>query len=104
MKIKNILLLIAFVFLNCKDNKLLKFEPNNPDFQYNGRHEFLENDVALISPGASVSVNFLGNYCKVYLKGEKQPYNYVSFEIDGEYLGRIKIESDSIKEYVININ
>ena len=96
-------MVILGVFLNCKETSLTKFEASNENFQYSGRHEFLGSDAALVSPGASASINFSGTTCKVFLKGENLPYNYVSFELDGKYLGKTKIESDTIREYIVEV-
>tara|TARA_R110000868_G_scaffold158589_1_gene386785 strand:+ start:13388 stop:14491 length:1104 start_codon:yes stop_codon:yes gene_type:complete len=103
MKIYLIPLFILSIVANCNKAIPKTYNFDNENFQFSGRYEFQENNAALISPGASIAINFSGNLCKVNLKAEKLPYNYVSFELDGEYLGRIKIESDTIKEYVINV-
>ncbi|MBO0343444.1 GDSL family lipase [Muricauda lutimaris] len=89
---------------NCTGTKPTKFRADNENFQYSGRYQLLDNDAALISPGASVSINFSGTECKVYLKGENPPYNYVSFELDGNYLGRTKIESSAVQEYHVEVS
>ncbi|WP_194766852.1 SGNH/GDSL hydrolase family protein [Tamlana sp. I1] len=108
------ILLIALLF-NCREASTTaestetdkttptKYEANNENFQYFGRHEFLEKKVALISPAAYVSINFEGDVCHVYLQAEQVPYNYVSFELDGKYLGRIKIDSQAMKPYKIEV-
>ncbi|MFI1770903.1 GDSL-type esterase/lipase family protein [Thalassobellus citreus] len=103
MNFKIITLFIVTVFLNCKTVTPKKFESNNENFQYSGRHEQLKGEAALISPGASVAINFSGQTCKIYLKAEKEPYNYVSLELDGSYIGRLKISSEITKEYTVNV-
>lgn len=101
------LFLLSF-FLNCNEvipeKTATNFDANNANFKYFGRYEFIQNDVALISPGAYVTINFSGDFCEVYLKAERQPYNYVTFELDGNYLGRIKVTSESIKPYKLEVN
>ena len=100
-------LLILILMLACTKN-----EPNNvvyvkagdQQFYYQGRTDILnDSTVALISPGSYVLSNFSGDFCEVFLKAEFEPYNYVSLELDGKYLGRIKIESDSIRPYLIKV-
>lgn len=91
------------LLLNYDISKPKRFYSHNKLFMYNGRYEFLQNDVALISPGATVSINFSGNFCKVYLEAQNQPYNYVSIELDGKYQGRIKVYSGSAKAYDIKV-
>lgn len=101
-----VLFLICFISCNNKHNKVLNtIKAESKLFYYQGRTDVLnDTTVALISPGAYVASSFLGNYCEVFLKGELPPYNYVSLELDGKYLGRIKIESDSIKSYLIDVS
>tara|TARA_R110000868_G_scaffold178979_1_gene418898 strand:+ start:910 stop:1995 length:1086 start_codon:yes stop_codon:yes gene_type:complete len=104
MNIYYIPIVILLILPNC--NKILPktYYFDDENFQYAGRYELLKNDAALISPGSSVTIKFSGNYCSINLKSEKLPYNYVSFELDGEYKGRIRIESESTKEYVVEIS
>lgn len=99
------LMILICVFLGCKqkDNILINKSFDHNLFNYQGRIDKVnDSSVALISTGASVSISFSGNQCEVYLKGEYKPYNYVSYELDGKYLGRFKIQSDSIKPYTID--
>jgi len=100
------LVLLICIFFGCKqkDVVLISKSFDHSLFNYQGRIEKVNDSVtALISVGASVSIGFSGNQCEVYLKGEYKPYNYVSYELDGKYLGRFKIESDSILPYKINV-
>ncbi|SNR48209.1 GDSL-like Lipase/Acylhydrolase family protein [Lutibacter agarilyticus] len=101
-----VLFLACFVGCKKKQNKVLNaIKAESKLFYYQGRTDVLnDSTVALISPGAYVVSTFLGNSCEVFLKGEFEPYNYVSLELDGKYLGRIKIESDSIRPYLINVS
>ncbi|HPS14027.1 MAG TPA: GDSL-type esterase/lipase family protein, partial [Prolixibacteraceae bacterium] len=52
----------------------------------------------LIGSAASVTMQFTGDSCVVYLKNNtpERRQNYFSIEIDGEDLGRTRIEGDSI--------
>ena len=101
MTINFIILTLLFNLNNAEQTP--KFGAQNDDFMYEGRYEFVQNNLELISPGASVSIRFSGSYCTVYLKGTHEPYNYVALELDNKYLGRVKIESDSIKAYTIKV-
>lgn len=107
MNINIIPIIILSVLFNCNEKITpivpTKFSANNESFQYSGRYELLENNMALISPGATVTVNFSGSTCEVFLNTEKPPYNYVSFELDGKYLGRIKVESKAIQSHSIEV-
>lgn len=95
------------IFLYCNETTVkkptTKYDASNENFHYFGRHEVIQQKVALISPGAYATINFSGDFCEVYLKAEGTPYNYVAFELDGEYLGRIKVVSDTIKPYKIDV-
>ncbi|MFD1293339.1 SGNH/GDSL hydrolase family protein [Lutibacter holmesii] len=104
-KIIKFLLVVFSVFLmNCTPKKEAIFnieKAGSELFYYQGRTAVLnDSTAALISPGAYVASSFIGDSCEVFLKAEQQPYNYVSIELDGEYLGRIKVKSDSVKGYV----
>lgn len=80
------------------------FKTGDVLFYHQGRTAVLKDStIALISPGAFVASSFSGNNCEIFLKGEYEPYNYVSIELDGKYLGRIKIKSDATKSYIIDV-
>ena len=101
---------IGFILFStgCSNNtteELTHFQASHSAFLYQGRTEILENNTtALISSAASVSINFSGNQCEVYLKSEYEPYNYATIVLDGEYLGNIKIKNDSLKAYTIKVS
>jgi lysophospholipase L1-like esterase len=108
LKVVNLLCVLFFsCFIGCSNKKetvLNSIKAHSNLFYYQGRTEVLKDStVALISPGAYVASTFKGSSCEVFLKGEFEPYNYVSFELDGKYLGRIKIESDSLRPYLVNV-
>lgn len=113
MKSQLISIFLIALFFNCKEasettkqvepiQSTMTFNATNPNFEYFGRHEFIENKAALISPGAYVTIHFSGSSCEVLLKAEQAPYNYVSFELNGNYVGRVKIE-DQTKAYKIEV-
>ena len=63
---------------------------------YHGRTVTNDNkEVELITAGAFAEWQFSGNTCTVSLGNQASPkdYNYVSVELDGEYMGRLKVES-----------
>ncbi len=95
-KFYTIPIIVLTLAVTCKSTGIskdaIKFAANTEEFEYYGRYEHINNDVALISPGAYVSITFSGNYCEVFLKAAEEPYNYVSLELDGVYLGKRKIE------------
>jgi hypothetical protein len=101
------MIVIFLLVISCKEksNKNNSFEAlKKENISYQGRVDFLDNNsIALISPGALIAFNFSGDYCKVNLRSEYLPHNYISIELDGKHLGRIKIESDTIQPYIIEI-
>ena len=100
-----VLLLCSLISCNTKQSTKLDTKINeNQLLEVYGRTEaFKDGSIALISPGSYISGSFLGSQCEVLLKGELEPYNYVSIELDGNYLGRIKIDSDTIKPYIVEV-
>lgn len=80
--------------------------PKEKQFIYSGRIETLPNGTTkLISSASSVSFNFTGDDCALYLKSEDtyEHHNYVSLELDGKYIGRLKVEKGESKAYPIKI-
>jgi len=73
------------------------------DFLIHGRVEKLtENKIALIGSGSSIEFNFSGNSCNLFLQTTEN-HNYVALELDGKYIGRIKIEKGEIQTIPIKI-
>jgi len=75
-------------------------------YYYSGRVEHLEhNKTILIGSASSISFNFSGNKCAVSLKSidSYEHHNYVALELDGNYIGRLKIEKGETKSYPISI-
>ena len=75
-------------------------------FIYKGRIEKAENNaVILIGSASSVSFNFTGNECDIFLKSidSWEHHNYVSLVLDGEYIGRLKIEKGETKPYKVSV-
>lgn len=79
----------------------------NTKFILAGRVEKMpENKVMLISPASSVSFDFEGNSCAVSLQNVDtyDHQNFVSLELDGQYIGRIKIEKGEVKSYPVTVS
>lgn len=98
-------LLFLFFFLNvfCHAQKC---ETKNA-FHYSGRVEKLSGDkVYLAGSASSVSFNFKGNSCVISLQSidSWEHHNYVSLELDGEYIGRLKIEKGPLQFFPIVVS
>lgn len=91
--------------VNFKDNMRNSYmNIDEQRFCYQGRTQKLnDNTMALISTGSSVSFEFEGDYCEIYLEEENHKYNYVSLELDNKYLYRLKIEGGSLKTHKIAV-
>ena len=97
-KIQLLILLISFSFVSIAQNK----RETQSIFEYHGRIEKMQDHkVILIGAASSVSFNFKGNSCSISLQSLVDHQNYVSLELDGKYIGRIRIEKGEIKSYPI---
>lgn len=79
----------------------------SPSFLYSGRVEKLEgNKVLLIGSASSVSFCFQGNSCSISLQSmDSYPHqNYVSLELDGTYIGRMRIEKGGLQSFPIAVS
>lgn len=84
-----------------------KFSDNTQVYQYAGRVELLENNkVILIGSASSVAFNFTGSQCAISLqsKDSYEHHNYVSLELDGNYIGRLKVEKGAVQSYPIQVS
>ncbi|HKO76662.1 MAG TPA: GDSL-type esterase/lipase family protein, partial [Flavobacterium sp.] len=73
-------------------------------FEYQGRIEKMQDDkVVLIGSASSVSFDFKGNSCSISLQSVENHQNYVSLELDGKYIGRIRIEKGDVKSFPITV-
>jgi hypothetical protein len=93
-------LLIVLLFLSVAQ----KITKQNSCFLNSGRVENLADDkVILIGSALSVSYNFKGNSCAILLQSVdvEEHHNYVALELDGEYIGRLKIEKGVMQSYPI---
>jgi len=103
MILKNFLLLFFLYFgLSCSSQK----DSINDTFHYAGRVEVQENNkVLLIASASSVSFEFEGNTCIINLQSVDtyEHHNFVSLELDGEYIGRVRIEKGTAQKIPITI-
>lgn len=73
-------------------------------FEYQGRIEKMKGDkVVLIGSASSVSFDFKGNSCSISLQSVENHQNYVSLELDGKYIGRVRIEKGDVRSFPITV-
>jgi len=78
----------------------------NPYFEYHGRIDSLEGQgVNLITSASNMKATFEGDSCSFSLRttNTKYSYGYASIELDGEYMGRIKVPSDSSQVFAYSL-
>ncbi|RRQ47231.1 cellulase family glycosylhydrolase [Chryseobacterium sp. SC28] len=78
-----------------------------PTFQWKGRVEKTSNTTATLSGSASsVEFSFKGNSTGIKLKNNPHQnyYNYISVELDGIYIGRIKVDNNDFKLFTFEAN
>ncbi|RZK05684.1 MAG: GDSL family lipase [Flavobacterium sp.] len=63
-----------------------------------------DNGLVLISSASSITFSFTGNNCEIalYSLNEYGHHAYVSLELDGKYLGRLRVENQ-LKNYPIKV-
>lgn len=96
-----LLFFMSFVSIAQNDNT------NPSPYLFSGRVEPIASDKAiLIGSASSVRFNFSGNSCSVTLKSidSWEHHNYVSIELDGQYIGRLKVEKGDSKSYPILVS
>lgn len=100
MVIKKIPLLILFLLIS-----VLSISQETPKtFLYSGRVEVMQDSKAvLIGTAASVSFNFSGEKCSVLLQSidSWEHHNYVVLELDGQYMGKVRIEKGPVQSFEI---
>lgn len=100
-KIQLLILLISFSFASIAQEKV----ETQSFFQYHGRVEKMQDNKAiLIGAASSVSFDFKGNSCSILVQSMEDHQNYVSLELDGKYIGRIRIEKGEIKSFPIVVS
>lgn len=105
-------LFLSFVFVliaisSCQkasETAFQTFPADHSDFRYSGRID-LENpkEPILIGAASSVELAFSGDSVQVLLRklNPSGVHNYVSFELDGEYLERKRLDHDSMQVFTI---
>ncbi len=79
-----------------------KKDENQSLFEYQGRVEKMpDNKAILIGAASSVSFDFEGSSCAILLQSVEDHQNYVSLELDGKYIGRVRIEKGEAKSFPI---
>lgn len=106
MKILLILLLFTDFQVNAISEHTEKtFPADHKSIRYSGRIDFSNTkEPVLIGSAAFVELLFSGNSCEVLLKNLSPDgsHGYVSLELDGEYLGRLRLDGDSMKSFAID--
>ncbi|MFV8343937.1 GDSL-type esterase/lipase family protein [Flavobacterium sp. XS2P39] len=98
---------LLFLLLCLSLSSFAQLRKLNPAFHYSGRVENLTDDkVNLIGSASSVSFNFEGNSCAISLQSVDytEHHNYVSLELDGDYIGRLKIEKGGVQSFSIAVS
>ena len=100
-KIQLLILLISFSFVSLAQEK----EETQSFFHYQGRVEKMQhNQAILIGSASSITFDFKGNSCSISLQSLVDHQNYVSLELDGKYIGRIRIEKGEVKSFPIVVS
>lgn len=98
------LLLISGIWMSaCTALQVVDFPANHEAFVQKGLVALDDTALALISSASGVEFRFAGDSCQVFLsnKAAKGDYNYVSFELDGKYYGRMKVDNSISKPFGI---
>ncbi|WP_281633600.1 SGNH/GDSL hydrolase family protein [Flavobacterium luteolum] len=101
---KKIAVLISFLLISLISNS--QTQNSNKTFLYQGRIDKLQNDeVILIGTASSVTFNFFGNECAISLQSvdSYEHHNYVQLVLDGEYIGKIRIEKGAVQSFPIKV-
>src|SRR6187431_3532401 len=94
-------LLIVVSFVSVAQKK----DETKPFFEYHGRVEKMQdNKVILIGPASSVSFDFSVDSCSISLQSVENHQSYVSLELDGQYIGRVRVEKGEIKSYPLTVS
>ena len=102
MIIKKTPLLALFLLISVVSNAYIK----NNTFLYAGRLDVLqENKVVLIGTAASITFNFTGTECSILLQSidSWEHHNYVALELDGEYIGKYRVEKGAAQSFPIKV-
>ncbi|MGF7139341.1 SGNH/GDSL hydrolase family protein [Roseimarinus sediminis] len=99
------LFLISLSISSCSGEKLKKYQASNSSISYSGHIDRLENEVVLIGSASSATAWFTGDSCVVYLRNyhPNGQHNYYSIELDGEDLGRFRIEGEQMQAIPVSV-
>lgn len=99
-----VFLLIIPFFFSCSKKQVQFFPSDSGNIRYEGRIDFNnQKEPILIGSAAFVEIHFSGDSCAVLLQKQNPAgeYNFVSVELDGEYVGRIKLEKEGMLSYPV---
>lgn len=109
---KHISLFILFsllAFTACRqsaENTFTNFSADDARLRYSGRTDLSNlKEPVLIGSASSVEIPFSGDSVEILLKklNPAGVHNYVSLELDGEYLRRIKLGKDTVESFTIQV-
>lgn len=102
----SLVFLAGIILISCQSSKPRFHKPNHPFIRYSGRIDFTNPEKPKLSSSASlIRFKFKGAVCSISLQDEGMwnQHNYLSFVVDGQYLGRVRIEG-SMPDYPITQN
>ncbi|HPR32562.1 MAG TPA: GDSL-type esterase/lipase family protein [Prolixibacteraceae bacterium] len=102
-----VLIFLGLTLAGCSRVKTQKYLPDDAQLRYTGRIDVRsDREVVLIGSASSVSMQFTGDTCMFFLKNENPDglHNFFSLELDGEDLGRTRIEGDSMLSFSVPID
>lgn len=105
--LKLLLILTTVVFISgCEVKAPQRYAADNKLLTYSGRIDKISSEeVVLIGSASSVTMQFTGDTCVIFLRNNTPNglHNYISLELDGEDLGRTRLEGDSMIEIPVEI-
>ena len=100
-----ILLLILFIGA-CSEKSKQFYSATHENIRYGGRIDYKNPEAPVFIGSASfVEFAFTGNNCSVKLKklNPEGEHNYVSVEIDGQYIDRMIVQNEEMKDFLFEI-
>lgn len=97
---------LSILFIGCGPGQPTLYPANHKNINVMGRTERRpEGDIVLITPASGVSCRLSGENCVVYLKNEvpEGQHSLVVFEVDGKYMGRYKVEGDTVNHFPLKL-
>ena len=94
-----IFIFFAAILFGCNstETKQLEFySATNENLNYTGRYKTTEGGVALINSAASVQSKVMGDSIRLFFESRNNQHHYISVEIDDEYIGRYRVQDDSL--------